>query len=78
MDSIKQFLEKDTPEVYRLYDRILEGIGDLNDLIKDVRDRALRKPAVLCDRIVVPYYSESLKNEYAVARVKITMVFSSK
>lgn len=42
MDSIKQFLEKDTPEVYRLYDRILEGTGDLNDLIKDVRDRLLQ------------------------------------
>lgn len=42
MDSIKLFLEKDTPEIYRLYDRILEGTGDLNDLIKDVKDRVLR------------------------------------
>lgn len=42
MDSIKLFLEKDTPEIYRLYDRILEGSGDLNDLIKDVQNRVLQ------------------------------------
>lgn len=42
MDSIKLFLEKETPDIYKLYDRILEGTGDLNDLIKDVEERVLR------------------------------------
>ena len=42
MDSIKLFLEKDTPEIYRLYDRILEGTGRLDDLIRVVEDRVLR------------------------------------
>lgn len=42
MESIKLFVEKETPEIYRLYDRILEGTGDLNDLVTDVKDRMFR------------------------------------